>query len=304
MKFSVVIPAYNKAELIGEAIESVLTQTVKDFEIVVVNDGSSDDLDSVIEKYTGIKYIKQPNGGVSVARNTGIEASNGEFICFLDADDKWLPNHLEIISKMMEKYPEEHYFVTSHINTYPDGKTTGSSDCMDGFEDDFVCDNLFKLLNERSDGIINTNSICIRKEIIVNNSVYFEPKERIGEDTDMWFRLALYCPVVISKRETTIYRREYSTATKVTSNTFNWIFSRRIEEILKMDISDEIKCECVKLLDRYKMTCSRDYLLQKNRKGAKEILNKVKYKTKKYYISKFFCYLPYSLFKFIYKRIF
>lgn len=304
MRFSVVIPVYNKAEFISDAIESILNQAVKDFEIIVVDDGSSDEIDSVLSKYSDIKLVRQENSGVSVARNTGINAACGDYICFLDADDKWLPNHLKILDGLINKYPEESYFVTSHITTAPDGKEYGSSKHLSGMQEDFICENLFKLLNERSDGIIHTNSICIKKSVIARHNIYFEPGERIGEDTDMWFRVSLYCPLVISKAETTVYRRENSTATKNTTNTLNWIFARRIDDILKMNISQDVKDECVKLIDRYKMTCSRDYLLSHNRKDALKILKTVKHKTKKFYISQLFCYMPYKLFEFIFKHIF
>lgn len=304
MKYSVVIPTYNKADLISQALDSVLAQNVKDVEIVVVDDGSVDDLDSVMKGYPEVTLIRQKNGGVSVARNTGINAASGQFICFLDADDKWLPGHLEELERLTEKYPNESYFITSHITTTPDGNAYGSAKALAGMEADFVCENLFKLLNDRSDDVLHTNSICVKKSVITDNKVYFEPGERIGEDTDMWLRLSLYAPAVITNRETTTYRREYSTATKNTSNTFRWILARRETSILAMDLRQDIKDEYLRLLDRYKMTCSRDYLLARNRAEAKKVLQGVRNKSKKYYISRLFCLMPYGVFRFLYKHIF
>jgi glycosyltransferase involved in cell wall biosynthesis len=93
---SVVIPAYQAAEFIAQAIDSVLAQSYRDFEVIVVNDGSTDDTAGVVRNYNGrVRYIEQDNGGPAVARNTGIAAARGDMLAFLDADDWWAPNRLE-----------------------------------------------------------------------------------------------------------------------------------------------------------------------------------------------------------------
>jgi len=99
-KVSVIIPTYNRAHLVGRAIQSVLNQTYQDFEIIVVDDGSADNTKEVIKKFQEqdkrVKYIRhEKNRGGSAARNTGIKASRGEYIAFLDSDDKWVPGKLE-----------------------------------------------------------------------------------------------------------------------------------------------------------------------------------------------------------------
>ena len=96
-KVSVVIPTYNSAQYIGNAIESVRSQSYRNYEIIVVNDGSSDGTDRAIEPFIdSILYVKQDNQGASAARNRGIQESNCEWISFLDADDLWHPNKLDI----------------------------------------------------------------------------------------------------------------------------------------------------------------------------------------------------------------
>jgi len=93
---SVIIPTYNSARYLGEAVDSVLEQSYKDIEVLVIDDGSTDETESVMSKYgPPVRYIRQKNGGVSVARNRGIEESVGRYIAFLDADDTWLSNKLE-----------------------------------------------------------------------------------------------------------------------------------------------------------------------------------------------------------------
>src|SRR5687768_17042952 len=102
---SVVIPAYNAAKYICEALLSVFNQSFTSYEVIVINDGSSDtdDLERELQPYKAvIKYIKQENRGAAAARNTGLRAAAGEFVAFLDADDKWLPGFLEKQLKLLK----------------------------------------------------------------------------------------------------------------------------------------------------------------------------------------------------------
>ncbi len=94
-RVSVVIPCYNQGHFVHEAIESVLAQTYADYEIVVVDDGSTDQTSEVVSRYPGVRCIRQRNRGLPAARNRGIQESQGEFLVFLDADDRLLPKHFE-----------------------------------------------------------------------------------------------------------------------------------------------------------------------------------------------------------------
>lgn len=109
---SVIIPTYNRAHLVGRAIQSVLNQTYKDFELIIVDDGSTDNTEDIIKKYQKkderIKYIRRKkNKGGSVARNTGINAAIGEYIAFLDSDDEWLTEKLERQMKVFKSTSSE-----------------------------------------------------------------------------------------------------------------------------------------------------------------------------------------------------
>jgi len=101
--FSVVIPVYNRADVVGDAIRSVLAQSCQDFEIVVVDDGSRDDPRPVIEAFNDprIRFHAQANGGGGAARNKGIDLAQGKFIAFLDSDDVYLPEHLDTMRKLL-----------------------------------------------------------------------------------------------------------------------------------------------------------------------------------------------------------
>jgi len=304
MKFSIIIPVYNKANTLEASIRSVLKQTNRDFEIIIVNDGSTDNFTQIAEeyvKYQKVHIINQENEGVSVARNNGIRNAQGDFICFLDADDLYFDTHLEILDRLINKYPNNSCFVTSHVTIFADKTQKESNQLLNDYPIDFICDNLFRLLNKRGDGIINTNCVRIKRELLFREDIFFEPKEKIGEDTDMWFRIALRHPIVISKETTTSYLREFSTATAKTSNSLTWIFAKR--NIKELHISYEVKKECLKLVDRYRMTCSRDYLKEFNRELALLTLKSVEYKVLKYYVSMFLCYLPYKLSRWLINHI-
>lgn len=117
--FSVVIPLYNKAHIIEHTILSVLSQTFHEFEIIVIDDGSTDNGVEVIKKFTNdfrIRFFNQQNQGVSVARNRGIKESKFQYIAFLDADDEWLPNFLFKINEAIEKFSNFNLFGTSSFH--------------------------------------------------------------------------------------------------------------------------------------------------------------------------------------------
>jgi glycosyltransferase involved in cell wall biosynthesis len=110
---SVIIPTYNYAHFIGEAIESVLSQTYRNFEIIVVDDGSTDETSEVVAKFPEARYFNQPNQGIAAARNKGLQLSNGEALVFLDADDRLLPDALAIGKTFLEHQPDC-VFVSGH----------------------------------------------------------------------------------------------------------------------------------------------------------------------------------------------
>ena len=302
MKFSVIIPVYNKANTIQSAVESVYAQTIQDFELIIVDDGSQDSLEKSVAAYRdepNFRLIHQANGGVSVARNTGIEHAQGEYVCFLDADDLWKPNHLEVLEHLMAKYPQSEAFFTSLEIVSPDGSVLHSSEALKEYEKDFETSDFLGVLNRTAYYVVHTNSVCVKKTLLEREDIRFEPGVRIGEDTDVWYRLGLKNKVAVSKCETTRYRREYSTATQAGNHTFDWIFCRRAEKMLQDDqISSEVKASIVELLDRFRMTSSREYMVLGDRKNAKKILSNIKNKkNKRYVLTYLFTCLPYFMCK-------
>ena len=115
--FSVIIPVYNRASFLRVAAESVLMQTFSDYELLIIDDGSTDNTKETVKRFTGgaVKYIYQKNRGVSSARNKGVKKAKGEFICFLDSDDRWRAEKLEITQGYIKNNPSYKIFHTEEI---------------------------------------------------------------------------------------------------------------------------------------------------------------------------------------------
>lgn len=182
---SVIIPAYDVAEFIGEALDSVFAQTSTDYEVIVVNDGSPDtpQLERALAPYMSrIVYLKQENRGVSAARNTGIAAARGALIAFLDGDDVWLPNYLEVQVARIQADP------TIDV-LYPNVLMFGGSSEA-GEEFMTICPSSGEVTFERlllQECNVSNCSIA-RKETIVRAGMFDEALRSV-EDFDLWLRV-------------------------------------------------------------------------------------------------------------------
>ncbi|MDN4495147.1 glycosyltransferase family 2 protein [Ureibacillus aquaedulcis] len=205
-KFSVVIPLYNKRNYIKATILSVLKQTFSNFEIIVVNDGSTDDSLDQIKDITDsrLRIVSQKNAGVSVARNTGIKEANGNYIAFLDADDYWNPDYLETINSLTVKYPESDIYVTAYRIVLSKNRINYSNDSDEVFDDCML--SYWETLKNRYE-FVWTSATTIKKQAIVDAG-YFTPGEKVGEDLDMFARVAQGNPrVAYSTKRCVDYNR-------------------------------------------------------------------------------------------------
>lgn len=269
--FSVIIPAYNAENFVATAIQSVLRQTNPNFEIIVVDDGSADYTKNAVLQISDarINYIYQENSGVSVARNTGIKNASGEYICFLDADDEWLPEHLETVNTLVEKYPDASVYATGYQIRLTTGKLIPRTEQLlsSVAEESFSSVNGFEQIF-RYGYLMHTNSVCFKKEA-VQKAGYFEPGIRNGEDDDMWYRLLAYYNVAFSKKMTTIYNRANSGATAKTNLAQDWVFLKRVDTIIASpEVTDERKESLRRLLELKKLTQIRQELLAGKKRGA------------------------------------
>lgn len=222
--FSVVIPLYNKEISIKSTIESVLNQTFDNFELIVVDDGSTDASPYIVSeiKDDRIRLIRQKNQGVSVARNRGVKEAKYKWIAFLDGDDLWKENHLVEILKMMDKYPDRNVYVTSF--EYSDGRYMYK---LPRNVEIFKIDNYFK--ESLKEYLICTDVIVINKESFNIVGGFNENLNR-GEDLDLWARLAREYEVIKSSKVTAIYRieaenRSVKSLSLIKSRVYNYNFS-------------------------------------------------------------------------------
>jgi len=181
-KVSVIIPVYNRAKTIADAIESVFAQTYTDYEIILVDDGSNDNFMKIVAQYGDrVTCIYQKNNGPAAARNNGIRHAKGEFIAFLDSDDSWLPIKLEKQLKCLEGDPRLGLIGTGYYN------------CDENLRNP-IRQEIIKMANtEREEILIQnirpTSSVVVRR-VCFEVVGMFNEEMKFAEDWDMWIRIA------------------------------------------------------------------------------------------------------------------
>lgn len=176
MRISVVIPAYNASHFLPRCIESVFAQTLQPAEVIVVNDGSADDSAAVAQRL-GATVVSRANGGLSAARNTGVQHSTGEWVAFLDADDRWLPEKLECQAAQVQPGT---VLVYTGVRIFDDNGVLRSSAAVDPAK----AVTMLRYLNP-----ITPSSALARRDALLETGGFREDV-RACEDWDMWMRLS------------------------------------------------------------------------------------------------------------------
>lgn len=208
MLCSVVIPLYNKGPYIEAALASVLAQTHAEWEVIVVDDGSTDDGAQHVRAChdARVRLVSQANGGVSRARNCGIAEARGELVCFLDADDWYAPAYLQTQVTMAQAYLQDSFFATGFRGFTPGSETllAGAAATPDQAElvDDFFA------RRSRHWPFFCTNSVAVRRAALLALQPCFPEGEPFGEDQDLWFRLAERYRLVLTAAPLVAYRLE------------------------------------------------------------------------------------------------
>jgi len=185
LAMSVIIPAYNAAWCVRRAIDSVLAQDFRDFEVIVVNDGSTDDTNAVLAACGDrIRAVHQRNGGLSSARNAGIREARGEFVAFLDADDWWLPGKLGRQLELMRARPELGFCSCAARVESPQGELLNVWSCA-RWHGAFL-DHLF---GSNADVAGSGSAVVARRALFAQTGDFDESLDSL-EDIDMWMRLA------------------------------------------------------------------------------------------------------------------
>ena len=207
-RISVVMPLYNKQDYVEASLRSVLAQGAWLHELIVVDDGSTDGGAEVVARlmrdHPSIKLLRQDNAGVSAARNRGILACEADFVAFLDADDLYLPGFLQEIANLIQRFPQSGLFATAYR------RFTGAADPRPESPEAGVepfSGIVRSFFSEWTQGaFIFTSSICVRRQGLLDLGAMFPVGERLGEDQDVWFRLAERYPVAYSARPLVLYR--------------------------------------------------------------------------------------------------
>jgi glycosyltransferase involved in cell wall biosynthesis len=192
-RVSVIVPAYNRRAFLGECLESVYSQTFPDFECIVVDDGSTDGTRQWLERVSfPVRPVFKSRGGVASARNTGIREARGALIAFLDSDDRWLPDKLEIQAARFERNPACRACYTDEI-WVRDGKRVPRSHRL---EKAGGAGAFYKMLTRC---LVGASSVMIHREVFEKTGL-FDESLPVCEDYDLWLRIAARYPFELVSR--------------------------------------------------------------------------------------------------------
>lgn len=207
-RISAIVTGYNYGRFIGEAIESVLQQTCPPDEIIVVDDGSTDDTPDVVARFAGagVRYLRRERGGASAARNTGLLESRGELIAFLDGDDRWLPDKLALQLDHLRLHPSVGLVTGGEWLVFEDGRPPWRHDrpAMGA-----------RLLGDAIliENCLGNPSVVLARRSCFDRVGLFDEAIPLGQDWDMWIRIAQVFPVGCVAARLILFRRHSGSMT-------------------------------------------------------------------------------------------
>lgn len=218
-KFSIIVPLYNKAPYLRKALESICAQTYKDFECIIVDDGSTDNSAAICKDFinsltpsfiNSLRLIRQPNSGVAAARNNGVAASKGEYLCFLDADDWWEPTYLEEMDRLISDYPDAGLFCTNYVY-YKPGKTHVALNIERGYM------NYPEAYLHSVAMPVWTGAACMPRKVF-DEMGGFPVGIKLGEDFLLWANAALHYKVAFCEKSPAYYNNDVPAHLRATRN--------------------------------------------------------------------------------------
>lgn len=228
--FTIVIPTYNRANLIAKTIESVLAQTFTRYEVIIVDDGSTDNTTEVVQPYLSdtITYHKKENAERAVARNFGTKRANGQYINWLDSDDLLLPNHLQVIYDFLEQ------------NNFPDVIHTGFRHEDDKGNVLAVKNNFPPQVSQElmKENLFSCNNIIVKKATALAN-LFIEDRElSASEDYNLWVRFAAQKPILCCNTVTVIVVNHENRSVFTMRN--RDMLVNRFEKMMRYTVSDPV----------------------------------------------------------------
>lgn len=214
---SVIVPTYNCAAFVADALDSVLSQDYSPIEVIVVDDGSTDGTRDVLARYgERIKVFQQQNGGPAAARNLAVSKSKGEYLAFLDGDDLWLPGKLTAQMAYIAAHPDAHVVYGEWMVWHPDADSRYAPLSTPSPRDDFA-------LDEENSGwayarLISYDCILHIIATVIHRSVFdrvngFDESFRTGSDYDFWVRVSRHYPITKLRRMVAVYRQNAASVT-------------------------------------------------------------------------------------------
>lgn len=298
-RVSVIIPTYNSPRFLIEALESVINQTYRDLEVIIVDDGSTDNTPVVLlpylEKHKNIRCIYQENKGTAAARNTGIKSSSGEYIAFLDHDDIWLPLKSELQVRVLDENPlvglvycRFHYFYE------------GEGILAESHDREWRRGELFEQFLERN--YIPTASLVMVRRSCFDKAGDFDESLSIVDDYDFYIRIARNYKIEYVDRSLVYWRRHVHSASKVTEKLIHNRIAMR-EKILKNQILNDWQRSIVSQLLKRDYFALGYFLLSsyQEKKASKFFRKSLGHKPLLSMIYLICSYLPVSVYKFIRK---
>lgn len=209
IKFSIVIPVYNKAKYLRASLDSVFSQTYTQYEIIAVNDGSTDESLTILKQYEtkGVKILNQENKGVSSARNLGIRQAKNDYIALIDADDIWLPNHLEEHKENIRCFPTHSIFTNNYLIKWTEQSIRVAKFNLHQHRKINSVESYFKA--SLKDNLIWTSAVCFKKSDFLELG-QFNINYKTGQDLDLWIKFALAYEIVFNATSTMIYNKGIS----------------------------------------------------------------------------------------------
>jgi glycosyltransferase involved in cell wall biosynthesis len=272
--FSVVVPLYNKGNSILKCLDSIFNQSYDKFEVILVNDGSTDDSISKIINYQNITIINQANMGVSIARNNGVLSSKYQYIAFLDADDEWMPDYLYNLNKLINKCPNAKLYGINYYTRIND-KIEYVEFLNDSRESYLYLDNYFELFTKHKISPFSNSSCCFEKNAFLDMGGY-SPGVKLTEDSELWSKFALKHKIGYCKLPLAVYNlnSENNTISSIESNKYKVIIT--LEEYLEDGITDKnIKIAVKKMIALQYLNLVRRGVLTRNK------INVIKFMLKK-----------------------
>ena len=303
--FSIIIPLYNKAAYIKKAIYSVLNQTYSDFELIIVNDGSTDNSFSQLsvisyqlsvdnlEQFRKIRVVDQPNQGVSTARNNGVKLANYDYIAFLDADDWWESTYLAEMKHLIEEYPEAYIYGSSYFKVLKGNLIPAKIGVEPDFERGLI--DYCKVYSRSLYQPLWTGATIIKKSVFIEENG-FNPKLKMGEDFDLWIRVVMKQPVALLNKPLAYYNQDVVLANRAIGDKLYEPQQHMLFSDYSAYESNTDFCYMFETLAVYGLLPY--YLAGKNKKEVNSILGNIHWENHSFKYRLFYRILPKWLVKF------